>query len=185
MPTPAFDDKKRPPPIAIPLWPPSRTTPEQNASIKATRQTGAYSRNPQRFASSSTQAAEPIQTNTPLTSPLQLDEAGTYEARGPVSKSSSQASRHLSPAMTTLSDLMDQGRNLHHSSDSSSMPSRHNSTARSRQSERSYRSAAAAQAKFEALGGDETTARSQIESRSEKQLFKMTGQIPPTPIAGT
>ena len=185
MPTPVLDDKKRPPPIAIPLWPPSRTAPEQNASTKATRQTEAHSRNPQRFASSSTQAVEPPQTNTPLTSPLQLDEAGICEARGPVSKSSSQTSRHLSPAMTTLSDLVDQARLLHHKLDNSSMPSQHDSTARSRQSERSHHSAAAAQAKFEALGGDETTTRSQIESCSEKQLFKMTGQIPPTPIAGT
>lgn len=65
------------------------------------------------------------------------------------------------------------------------MPSRHSSTVRSRQSEHSYRSATTAQAQLEALGKDETTTRSHIEARTEKKLFKMTGQIPPTPTTGT
>ncbi|EOA83221.1 uncharacterized protein SETTUDRAFT_119828 [Exserohilum turcica Et28A] len=40
----------------------------------------------------------------------------------------------------------------------------------------------AAQAQLEAL--DEKTARGKIESRSERNMFKMTGQIPPTPTTG-
>ncbi|KAF3033996.1 hypothetical protein E8E12_005855 [Didymella heteroderae] len=86
--------------------------------------------------------------------------------------------------MTTLTDLMDQARGSSHKSECGSVPSRHTSTARSRQSERSQRSATAAQARLEALDEDGTTLRSQIESRMEKQLFKMTGQIPPTPTTG-
>ncbi|KAF3033458.1 hypothetical protein E8E11_002000 [Didymella keratinophila] len=86
--------------------------------------------------------------------------------------------------MTNLTDLMDQARGSPRKSNYGSIPSRHNSTARSRQSERSQRSAKAAQARLEALDKDETTLRSRIESRTEKQLFKMTGQIPPTPTAG-
>ena len=86
--------------------------------------------------------------------------------------------------MTALSGLMDQARGSPRKSDYGSVPSRHGSTARSRQSERSNRSAAAAQAQLEALDEDETTTRSQIESRTEKKLFKMTGQIPPTPTTG-
>ncbi|KAJ4369405.1 hypothetical protein N0V86_009237 [Didymella sp. IMI 355093] len=86
--------------------------------------------------------------------------------------------------MTTLSDLVDQARASPRKPDYGSVPSRHSSTARSRQSERSQRSAAAAQARLEALDEDKSTLRSQIESRTEKKLFKMTGQIPPTPITG-
>lgn len=86
--------------------------------------------------------------------------------------------------MTTLSGLMDQARSSPRKSVCGSVPSRRGSTARSRQSERSHRSATVAQAKLEGLDEDEITTRSQIESRTEKKLFKMTGQIPPTPTTG-
>ncbi|KAF1942282.1 hypothetical protein EJ02DRAFT_502973 [Clathrospora elynae] len=56
------------------------------------------------------------------------------------------------------------------------------STARSKQSERSQQSAMAVQAQLETL--DELSVRGKIESRSERNLFKRTGQIPPTPITG-
>lgn len=179
MSTPALDPRKRPPPIAIPQWPPSQTVAKQDASTNAAQQTKASNQHQQRFASSSSQAVVRSGTTTPLTSPLELDETCI-----PVPKTGSQASRHRSSAMTTLSGLVDQARSSPRKSDGASMPSRHGSTARSRQSERSHRSAAAAQAKLEALGEDEMTTRSQIESRSEKKLFKMTGQVPPTPSTG-
>ncbi|KAJ4335881.1 hypothetical protein N0V95_008775 [Ascochyta clinopodiicola] len=66
--------------------------------------------------------------------------------------------------MTTLSSLMEQARGSPRKSDSGSVPT--------------------AQAQLEALDEDEVTTRSQIESRTEKKLFKMTGQIPPTPTTG-
>jgi hypothetical protein len=169
------DHKKRPPPIAIPQLPPSRAVPVAQAPA----QTKGSGQHTQRFASSSTQQAARSGANTPLTSPLEFD-----ESRIALPASGSQASRHRSSAMTTLSDLLDQARASPRKPDYGSVPSRHNSTARSRQSERSQRSAAAAQARLEALDEDESTLRSQIESRMEKKLFKMTGQIPPTPTTG-
>lgn len=84
--------------------------------------------------------------------------------------------------MTNLADLVDQARGSPRKSEYGSSNSRHDSTARSRQSDRSQRSAAAAQAQLKAL--DEETLRSRIESRTETRLFKMTGQIPPTPTTG-
>ncbi|KAF2629375.1 hypothetical protein BU25DRAFT_457045 [Macroventuria anomochaeta] len=177
MSTPAPDHKKRPPPIAIPQWPPSRTVPGPNALANAPSHTKGSGQHPQRFASSSTQQAVRSGTTTPLTSPLELD-----ESRLAISKSGSQASKHRSSAITTLSGLMEQARSSPRKSDCGSVPSRHGSTARSRQSERSHRSATAAQAQLEALDEDETTTRSQIESRTEKKLFKMTGAIDPDKV---
>lgn len=180
MSTPTSDHKRRPPPIAIPPLPTSRPVPGPNVFGNAPSHTKGSCQHPQRFGSSSTQQAVRSGTTTPLTSPLELD-----ESRLAVPNSGSQASKHRSSAMTTLSNLMDQARGSPRKSDCGSVPSRHGSTARSRQSERSHRSATAAQAQLEALGEDETTTRSQIESRTEKKLFKMTGQIPPTPTTGT
>lgn len=173
------DPKKRPPPIAIPEWPPSRATPAHTASGNPSFYTKGSGQHPQRLTSSSTQQALCSGVTTPLTSPLEPD-----EVRLAVPKSSSQASRHRSSAMTTLSGLMDQARTSPRKTDCGSLPSRHGSTTRSRQSERSHRSAVAAQAQLEALDEDETTTRSQIESRTEQKLFKLTGQIPPTPATG-
>ncbi|KAJ8106466.1 hypothetical protein OPT61_g9519 [Boeremia exigua] len=178
MSVPASDQRKRPPPIAIPEWPLSRTANGRNVVTNVPSQTRGSSQH-QRFVSSSTQPAIQSTTTTPLTSPFELEEVFST-----VPKSGSQASKHRSSAMTTISGLMDQARLSPRKSDSGSMPSRHASTARSRQSERSNRSAIAAQAQLEALGEDEMTTRSQIEARTEKTLFKMTGQVPPTPASG-
>ncbi|KAH6625775.1 hypothetical protein C7974DRAFT_456076 [Boeremia exigua] len=177
MPAPAPDYKKRPPPIAIPQWPP--VAHGQNAFPNAPLQGKGSNQHPQRFASSSTQQAARSGTTTPLTSPLELGEFGFA-----VPKSGSQASKHRASAMTTLSGLMGQARTSPRKPDHGSVPSRHGSTTRSRQSERSHRSAIEAQAQLEIFDQDETTSRSQIESRTENKLFKMTGQIPPTPTTG-
>ena len=175
MSAPLSDQKRRPPPIAIPPLPPSLPVPGLNAPTHS-RGSGQHT---QRFPSSSTQQAVRSGTATPLTSPLEPD-----ESRLTLPQSGSQTSRHRTSAVTTLSSLMDQARSSPRKSDGSSMPSRHGSTAQSRQSQRSHRSVAAAQAHLEALGVDETTTRSHIEARTEKKLFKMTGQIPPTPTTG-
>ncbi|KAF9691498.1 hypothetical protein EKO04_010276 [Ascochyta lentis] len=180
MSAPTFDHRKRPPPIAIPPLLPSRPVPGPNAFANAPSYTKGSAQHSQHFAPSSTQQAVRSGTSTPLTSPLELD-----ESRLAIPNSGSQASKHRSSAMTTLSSLMDQARGSPRKSDCGSVPSQHGSTARSRQSEYSHRSATAAQAQLEALDEDETTTRSQIESRTEKKLFKMTGQIPPTPTTGT
>lgn len=180
MSSPAADYKKRPPPIAIPQWPPCRTGPARDASIRAPSHTKSSDQHLQRFVSSSPQPAVRSGTTTPLTSPLEPD-----DVRLAIQKSGSHSSKHRTSAMTSLSGLMDQARSSPRKSDSGSLPSRQGSTTRSRQSERSCRSAAAAQAQLEALEEDETTTRSQIESRTERRLFKMTGQVPPTPATGS
>lgn len=171
------DHKKRPPPIAIPAWPLAQMSPERG---NVPTRTNADGQRAQRFVSSSTQQGVQLRPAAPLASPLELDNAHVV-----VPTSGSQASRHRSSAMTTVSDLIDQACRSPRKVDRGSVQSRHGSTTRSRQSERSHRSATAAQARLEALGEDESTIRSQIESRSERKLFKMTGQIPPTPAVGT
>ncbi|KAG9189338.1 hypothetical protein G6011_06206 [Alternaria panax] len=157
------DDRKRPPPIAIlnPL-PPPRPPP---GAAPTNQQSQKHSRN----ASNSTKGR--LSTgNTPLFSPV--------ESHPPASGSS--RSRN---AMATFTNLIDQARvssprKLKHASWTGSNV---DSTARSRQSGRSQHDAAAAQARLEAL--DEETARGKMESRAEKNIFKLTGQIPPTPTA--
>ena len=180
MSAPPSDQKKRPPPIAIPPLPPSLPVSGSIAPANASSYSRGSGQYAQRLASLSTHQDMRSGKSTPLTSPLEPD-----ESRLALLQSGSQASRHRASAVTTLSSLMGQARSSPRKSGASSMPSRHSSTVRSRQSERSYRSATTAQAQLEALGKDETTTRSHIEARTEKKLFKMTGQIPPTPTTGT
>lgn len=84
--------------------------------------------------------------------------------------------------MATFANLIDQARSPRKSDHGSWISSNVGSTARSRQSGRSQHEAVAAQAQIEAL--DEETARGKVESRGEKNLFKMTGEVPPTPMIG-
>ncbi|USP77829.1 hypothetical protein yc1106_05103 [Curvularia clavata] len=87
-------------------------------------------------------------------------------------------------AVTELTNVMEQkiASSSQKSDYGSVTGSSHGSTTRSKRSGRSQQSAVAAQAELEAL--DELTARGEIESRSERNLFKLTGQIPPTPGNG-
>lgn len=86
--------------------------------------------------------------------------------------------------MATFTNLIDQARvsSPRKSEHGSWAGSNVGSATRPRQSGRSQYDAAAAQARLEAL--DEETARGKMESRAEESLFKLTGQIPPTPTAG-
>jgi hypothetical protein len=170
----SYDEhKKRPPPIAVPSWPQPRQTPGPNAFANS------QARSDQQHQDASNNAsAHARRTTRSVTSPL----ASPLEQN--VSRSASHASKNRASAMTTLSYLMDQARMSSRKSESSSMPSRRG-TSHSRHSEASHRSATAAQARLEALDQDTTmTTRAQIESRTERKLFKMTGQIPPTPVTG-
>jgi hypothetical protein len=170
----SYDEhKKRPPPIAVPSWPQPRQTPGPNAFANLQ----ARSDQQQQDASNNA-SAHARRTTRSVTSPL------ASPAEQNVSRSVSHASKNRASAMTTLSHLMDQARMSPRKSESSSMPSRRG-TSHSRHSEASHRSATAAQARLEALDQDTTmTTRAQIESRTERKLFKMTGQIPPTPVTG-
>ncbi|KAH7065764.1 hypothetical protein BKA63DRAFT_454542 [Paraphoma chrysanthemicola] len=168
----SFEDrKKRPPPIEIlpiPRHMPVSRGPQASVNDQQQQQQPPPLRD-QRNASSSTQQGAQSAT-TPLTSPLEHD-----ASRLPLPQSGSQKSR--ASAMTTLTNLMEQARASPRKSDSGK------STARSRYSERSNRSAAVAQAQLETVVGDERTTRGKIESRTELNLFKMTGQVPPTLFA--
>ena len=167
------DQKKRPPPINIPPLPLPRPVEAPNtAQVKRDRQQQLDGRN----ASNSTQAEGRSAGSTPLTSPLEQD--GSYLPR-----SQSQTSKSGVSVKATFSNLMDQARvSPLRSEHSFTINSHPGSTTRSRHSGRSYHSAAGAQAQLEAL--DEKTSRGQIESRNEQRLFKMTGQLPPTPTIG-
>jgi hypothetical protein len=168
MADPFDDQKKRPPPIQIPPLPrhvlghASHTTisdhPQQQPG---TKNVSSFTQQGSRFAT------------TPLTSPLEHD--GSC-----LPHSGSQKSR--ASAMTTLTGLMEQARASPHKSEQGSTMAR--STTRSGHSERSRHSAITVQAELEALDPNESTSRGKIELRTEKNLFKMTGQVPPTPIAG-
>jgi hypothetical protein len=169
MADPFDDQKKRPPPIQIPPLPrhilghASQTTisghPQQQQP--GTKNVSSFTQQGSRFAT------------TPLTSPLEHD--GSC-----LPHSGSQKSR--ASAMTTLTGLMEQARASPHKSEQGSTMAR--STTRSGHSERSRHSAIIVQAELEALDPNESTSRGKIELRTEKNLFKMTGQVPPTPIAG-
>jgi hypothetical protein len=166
-----FDDqKKRPPPIAIPVLPRHAFgyATQPNVQQQQQQQQQFSTRN----ASSSTQQG-PRSATSPRTSPSDPDIPR-------VPHSGSQKSR--TSAMTALSSMMDQTRGSPRRSEHGSTMGK--STAQSRHSERSQHSATAAQAQLEALDEDDRTSRAKIESRGEKSLFKMTGQVPPTPIVG-
>ncbi|KAL1796646.1 hypothetical protein ACET3X_005186 [Alternaria dauci] len=157
------DDRKRPPPIAVPYpLPPPRPPPDTAPTDQQRQQ---HTRN----ASSSAKGQRSAGT-TPLLSPV--------ESHPPASGSG--RSRN---AMATFTNLIEQARvsSPRKSEHGSWTGSSFGSTAHSRQSGRSQNDAAAAQARLEAL--DEETARGKMESRAEKNLFKLTGQIPPTPTA--
>jgi hypothetical protein len=173
MSDPLDNAKRRPPPITVP---PLQYTPAINASqpknVKHSQQQEEQQK-VARNASSSTQQ-DPRPASSELTSSPDHD-----GARLP--NSSSQRSR--ASAITTLTSMMEQARASPRKSETGSTVIK--STTRSKHSVRSHHSANSAQAQLEALGNDERTSRAKIEARTEQNFFKMTGQIPPTPIAST
>lgn len=168
MSDPFEDFKKRPPPIEIPPVP-RRMPATHDSHANANGQHQQQQQRDKRNASSCTQQG-PRSAIPSLTSPLEHD-----ASRLPLPQSGSQKSR--SSAMTTLNHLMEQARASPRKSDNG------RSTARSRYSARSNHSEGAAHAQLEAVGGDERTTRGRIESRTELNLFKMTGQVPPSTLA--
>ncbi|KAF1917397.1 hypothetical protein BDU57DRAFT_163648 [Ampelomyces quisqualis] len=169
MPDPFDDQKKRPPPIYIP--PLLRDNPAAHAhrpSIGRQQDSQSRYQTAPRNASSSTQRGL-RSVSSPLT--LSLEHDGSQ-----LPKSGSQKSR--TSAIAALNGLLDQARGSPRKSDTSS-------TTRSKQSAPSHLGGQSAQAHPDTLVNDEWTSRAKIESRSERNLFKMTGQIPPTPIANS
>jgi len=177
MADPFDDQKRRPPPIRIP--PQSRHAPvaqpahpPRTSSRQQHQQQQRHQHGENRNASSSTQQGARSVTS-PLTSPLEHD--GSHL---PFPQSGSQKSR--TSAINALSALIEESRASPCKSNQGSTVGR--STNRSRYSDRSHHNAAATQAQLETLDGDARTSRAKIEARREPNLFKMTGQVPPTPF---
>jgi hypothetical protein len=157
------DEEKRPAAIKIPPFPlpPSRPLLAREQQREA------------RKASNSTRHRS--NGSTPLTTPVEPTET----VFPPVGSGRSRRATFTIPV-----DENARGSSPRRSDHGSTADSHGNaSTARSRQSGRSHRSATTTQALLEVL--DEKTVRGKIESKNEKNLFKMTGQIPPTPTGNT
>lgn len=161
MSNPLEDHKKRPPPIQIP------PLPQRVPVVYASRTSlGEQQQQPApRNASSSTQQG-PRSVSSPLTLPVD-------HVIPPFPASGSQKSR--TSALNTLHSLMDEARGSPRKSEHGSVVTR--STTRSRRSARSRTSAQSGQSQ-----DDERTSRGKMEARTEQSLFKLTGQVPPTPV---
>lgn len=169
MATHCGSSKKRPPPIDVP---PSRRPSLPQGAGSMDRQERHHVRNPSGITQPGQQSADTSALTTPVDpAGMRLPPSGSGRSRNAIATFANfiEQSRVSSPRKS------DQGHD-------STAGSRRGSTARSRQSGRSQYSAAAVQAQLEAL--DEETARGKIESRSERNMFKMTGQVPPTPTTG-
>lgn len=151
------DQKKRPQPVNIPPLPLPPPAP-----IPTSIQPGR--RGPQQQYRHQQNDARNANGDTLLTSPLEQD--SSHFAR-----SQPQSGKSYDSSMTGTSNLANPTRVSSRRSDYSS-----------RHSERSQHSSAAAQAQWDSF--DVKTTRGQIESRNEQKLFKMTGQLPPTPTTG-
>ena len=166
------EEEERPPslPPYLPTLPQQLSRPRPDVRPVSQQKPQRHARN----RSNSVRQEQYLADATSMTTPMDL--AGTR-------------TQHLAPgrsrnAMATLNNLMEQARvsSPIKSDRGSTAESRRGSTSRSKQSGRSQQSAMTAQAQLEAL--DQKTARSEIESRSERNFFKMSGQIPPTPTTG-
>lgn len=176
---PQSDLKKRPPPITIPPLQKARAVPGPNAFavIAKTKQDGL---NENKDVGNSTSPSPAI---SPLDGPS-LPHPGSQHSR---KDGSSRGS-----AMAAVMDFA-RGSSPRKSDGRSSTNSHHAlapmSSIKSRYSHRSHRSNGSSRpgtAGQHSMGEDEdhATARGQIESRAEKKLFKMMGQIPGSPAAG-
>lgn len=163
------DLKKRPPPIQIPPLP--RRVPAVHASRPSTGGQQQQQQPVPRNASSSTQQGQ-RSASTPLTSPLDHDVP-------PLPPSGSQKSR--TSALNALHNLMEEARGSPRKSEHGSVITR--SSTRTKRSVRSRGSAQSGQMPPEGQENDQRTMRGRIEAQTEQNLFKMTGQVPPTPIA--
>ncbi|KAL5114887.1 hypothetical protein ACEQ8H_007205 [Pleosporales sp. CAS-2024a] len=170
--------KKRPPPIIIPAVP-AFAARRQAAHIQTDnheqRERQQQQQRQQAVTKNSSSSAQqaPEAASSSLTWPLEHDRTCF-----PLPNSGSQKSR--TSAMTNLTDLMGQARMSPPKSEGGT-----NSTTRSKPSTRSRQSAQSAQAYLESLDGDSRTSRAKIEARTEQHVLKMSGQVPPTPLANT
>jgi hypothetical protein len=184
---PADNQRKRPPPIKVSLTYISprylHASPTKNGGIPQQDQQPGHQQKQtvSRNASSSTQQG-PRSAKSELTSSSAFSsEHG--DSRAP--NSGSQRSR--ASALATLSTMIDQARASPRKSEtgkSETGSTRVKSTTRSKHSVRSQHSAKSSEAPVEGTDNDERTSRAKIEARSERNLFKMTGQVPPTPMTG-
>lgn len=177
MPSRSDSRSKRPPPLPIkkPLLSHKHEQQQQLTQLPSSARSAGYEKQ-QQYAQHPLDATHHgqqfagVSSVTTSVDPAEIHFPSSGSSRG----------RHVAE----LTNLMEQkiASSVYKAEYGSIAGSSHASTTRSRRSARSQQSAAAAQAQLEAF--DELTARGEIESRSERSLFKMTGQIPPSPADG-
>ncbi|KAK7189679.1 hypothetical protein DPSP01_005743 [Paraphaeosphaeria sporulosa] len=184
MASPYEAQKKRPPPIEIPPpYPPRPIVPGPNAFAIAERAKEEQRRR--------AEGGQQVSTSRPSTAdPLGSSQWGASAAVVPsnlaVPPSKSTATKLSSKE--AYSNLVDQvrksPRKSGNSQHSTSVTSRHGSTARSRHSQRSYHSLTSTQNQLEGLR-EAATSRAEIEAQKERKLFRLMGLVPDTPTDGS
>jgi hypothetical protein len=189
---PADNQRKRPPPIKVPLT----YIPPRYLNASPTKNGGQ----PQQDQQQQHQQQEQPQKQTVSRNASSSIQQGPRSAKSELTFSSAFSSEHgdscppnsgsqrsRASALATLSSMMEQARASPRKSEtgkSEADSTRVKSTTRSKHSVRSQHSAKSSQAQVETNDNDERTSRAKIEARSEQNLFKMTGQVPPTPMIG-
>lgn len=175
MTAPYYAQKKRPPPIEIPVPYPQRPiVPGPNAFAIA-----------ERAAQEEQRRLENIDQEQPAFHSKTSGRDGAVHVVADGSPSRlprSQSTVPKLPMNEKSSNIVDQ-QESEYSQNASSIASRHGSTTRSRHSERSHNSLASTQRRLEGLSED-STARAVIEAQKERKLFKLMGQVPETPTDG-
>lgn len=180
----ALEQKKRPPPIAIPPLPrlPQRAVPGPNAFAIAERAKQDDTQVMRDDISMQMGPPTRCRATTPLTSPLESD-SNDNDSR--LSRSNSTTSKYRASAMTTFSNLMDHARGSSpRKQDRDSTASRHGSTTRSRHSEKSHFSSVSDRTHRSETGEGNKTSRAEVEAQNGKKLFQIMGHVPQTPPAG-
>ncbi|KAF2477374.1 uncharacterized protein BDR25DRAFT_338258 [Lindgomyces ingoldianus] len=178
------EPKRRPTPIKVPAPPLLRIAPGPNAfaimEAKAKRE--EMDRQTLHLQGLDARSISHVQQQHPAfrtpTSPL--DDSQVQRAKSQIRKDEGKRAT----AMNTFSNLIEQARATPSRKSDGHSPSttgRHASTARSRHSQRSNRSAPSTLPGDDENPWNEKTARGYMESRSEKKLLKIMNQIPGTP----
>jgi hypothetical protein len=194
---PADNQRKRTPPIKVPLTyiPPRYLNasptknggqPQQDQQQQQQQQQHQQQEQPQKQTVSRNASSSIQQGPRSAKSELTFSSAFSSE-HGDSCPPNSGSQRSRASALAILSSMMEQARASPRKSEtgkSEADSTRVKSTTRSKHSVRSQHSAKSSQAQVETNGNDERTPRAKIEARSEQNLFKITGQVPPTPMTG-
>jgi hypothetical protein len=192
MALPSSAQRKRPPPIELPLELPStfslpHQVPAHKPFAAATGGEGREQQNQLRGAAHLEQRPHTRDgSETPLLRSFEHEDNAKHLPR------SNSVSRFRESASTTFTNIMDHARggfspkktqsqqtsSHSHGTGQASSDGRNNSKSRSRHSERVYRP------DLSAVGEQHRTLRGEIEKQHERKYFKMMGAVPDTPTDG-